>query len=142
MRDLMVPGLLDDVPHALSRNATVLELPVDYGEGQAYKIRPTVVVSRPLLWSAYDLVFFSDISTGEALQGDSRLVYPSTAGLTNGSFVKARIWTAAADQVRGYNRDRMRPLRLHLEDMKQVSTGIDAAHEIGVSPAWQALQRY
>ncbi len=142
MRDLMDPGRFDDVANVLSRNATIIELPVEFSHGEAYKVRTTVVVSRPIAWTAHGLVFFCDISSGEALVSDWRLGHPTNVGLTSGSFVKARIWYADADQVRGYNRDRERPMRLHLDDMRGVTTYLDAGLQIGVEPLWGALRSY
>jgi hypothetical protein len=136
MRDLMSIGASDDVGSELSRNGCVLELPVDFSDGTAYKMRMATVASRPLTWTSYSLLFFCDISSGESVEGDYSLKQPGAAGLSGGSFVKARIWHVRAEEAEGYNRDRVRPRHLHPDDKVGLGSSLDAGLELGLQAAW------
>ena len=81
LQDLINPGANDPKIDARGYPGSVLVLEVDYTDASGSKNRPVIVVSRPLLWSAHDMVFFMDVSTGLCTDADCRFQYPDRVGL-------------------------------------------------------------
>jgi hypothetical protein len=137
LRDLVHPGLNDSAIDARGYPRSVLEMLVEFTDGTGSKARPVVVVSRPLVWSVHDMVFFMDISSGLFSPCDCRLQYPDWIHAEPGSFVKGRLWWADTGEVKVYNARNQEPVRVHLEDVRAAVGALDRVLELGARPSWE-----
>lgn len=132
LRDLISAGEDDPPIDARGYPRAVVELPVSYTDGIGSKNRPVVILSRPLLWSAYKMVFFADISRGIFTAADYRMQYPDWVGATPTAFIKGRIWWADVEEVVLYNPYRAVPAKLHLQDWRGLMETLDNVLELGL----------
>jgi len=93
------------------------------------------VVSRPIVLNAYQVVFFTDLSTGNMMPGDYQLNFPEVAGLIAGTFAAPRMWWADEGQIMLYNQI-WAPTRLHQEDLLGTVVALDSATGLGLRAIW------
>ncbi len=134
MRDYISPGSYDELADGRSRPGAQLWLDVTFSDGRNFETHPVVVVSRPLLFNAHDVLFFMDMSTGAPNQVDYVLERPTRIG----SFVKARLFWVDRREMELYNKDR-NPPGLQLADLLGSVNALDRVLELDCSPAWQQL---
>lgn len=136
LSDLIRPGKDDDVTDSRSVPGSTVQLDVNFSDGITYGERPALIVSRPLLANAYDILYFMDISSGlGVVPTDYVLQDPDAARLTRGSFVKARLWWTERSQMELYNRARISRSVSHRDLLGSIEA-LDRVLTVGFAWAW------